>query len=244
MSVQDDIKPLKIVTPKGEAIWPKLDEPDTKFNAAGEYSVKLKLSGEDAEELKAQVDKFVDEVEQATQAQLDDEISSAPGPKKAKLKKVKEELTTNYPYDMDVDDDGMETGDVIFKFKMVASGENKRTGKAWERKPALFDSKGKPFPEGVAIWNGSTLRVSGVMTPYFVPAMKFCGGSLKLNAVKVIDLVSGGGASSAAGFGFGGEEEGIDADEVEAPVSKNNNNNDSDEDYGSDSSEEEESADF
>lgn len=35
----------RITTPFGEAIYPKLTEPDTKFKAEGEYSTKLRISG-------------------------------------------------------------------------------------------------------------------------------------------------------------------------------------------------------
>lgn len=30
-------------TPAGNAIWPKLTKPDTKFNAEGEYTTKLAI---------------------------------------------------------------------------------------------------------------------------------------------------------------------------------------------------------
>ena len=42
-------KVISGVTPIGVAMYPKLTEPDYKFNTAGVYSVKLQLTEEEAE---------------------------------------------------------------------------------------------------------------------------------------------------------------------------------------------------
>ena len=50
------ISMTNFVTPKGIAVWPKLNAPDYKFNVDGEYSVKLKLSAEESQGLIKQLE--------------------------------------------------------------------------------------------------------------------------------------------------------------------------------------------
>ena len=45
---RDKVTVVKGVTPAGEALYPRLTEPDTKFNPEGMYSVKLKLPSDDS----------------------------------------------------------------------------------------------------------------------------------------------------------------------------------------------------
>ena len=47
-----------ITTPKGTAIFPKLNEPDKKFNPEGVYSLTLRLSDAEAKPLIAQLTKI------------------------------------------------------------------------------------------------------------------------------------------------------------------------------------------
>jgi hypothetical protein len=49
-------KPTIHTTPKGRALWPRLNEPDTKFKEEGEYSVKLILPADKAEPLMQLID--------------------------------------------------------------------------------------------------------------------------------------------------------------------------------------------
>ena len=47
---------LKLVTPIGTAVYPKLVEPDTAFDEVGVYTCKLHVSEEEFEAFKAKVD--------------------------------------------------------------------------------------------------------------------------------------------------------------------------------------------
>jgi hypothetical protein len=196
---------------KGVFKYPRLNEPDTKFKAEGEYSVKLIGNSSDA-------------TVQALIAKLRPMHEAAVARGKAMIKKGKS-LTIN-PLFAEVYDETTEepTGEVEFTFKMAASGTYKngpKAGQTWTRKPGIFDAKGNTLVKAPSIWGGTVGKVSfevGVDREsgepgYFVPGTGACGLSLRLLAVQIIDLVSGG-QRTAAGYGFG-EEDGYSADASE-----------------------------
>ena len=120
----------------------------------------------------------------------------------------------------------------FFKFKMKASGKDKKTGKPWSRKPTIFDAKGKPMTPVPSIWGGTIGKVSFEVGPYFVQGQAMAGISLSLNAVQIIELRSGGGGT-AESYGFG-EEDGYEYDEADAPKaapSETTTEDDSEEDF-------------
>ena len=192
---------------KGTFKYPKLNEPDTKFKAEGEYSVKLIGNSSDA-------------TVQALIAKLRPMHEAAVARGKAMIKKGKS-LSVNPLYNEVFDETTEEpTGEIEFTFKMGASGTYKngpKAGQTWTRKPGLFDAKGNAMSNAPSIWGGTVGKVSfevGVDREsgepgYFVPGTGTAGLSLRLLAVQVIDLVSGG-QRTAAGYGFG-EEEGYTA---------------------------------
>lgn len=191
-------------TPRGVFKYPKLNEPDTKFKEAGEYNVKLILSAEAGQAL---VDKLTPVFEEAVAA---GEAAYAELPVATRKKTPFKVNDFHSPvYDEETED---ETGEFEFSFKMAASGTNKKTGKTWERKPAIFDAKGKLMTNPPEIWGGTEGKVNFEVMPYFT-ATAGAGISLRLNAVQIIELVSGGTARSASAFGFG-EEEGFDSSEM------------------------------
>lgn len=63
------------------------------------------------------------------------------------------------------------------------------------------------------IWGGTEGKVSFEVAPYFIPGTALAGIKLRLNAVQVIELRSGGN-KSAGEYGFGEEEGGFDAESV------------------------------
>jgi hypothetical protein len=93
------------------------------------------------------------------------------------------------PYFKETDDNEKETGNIIFRFKT-------------KNKPALFDSDGKPM-QNVNVFGGSQVKVSATAAPYNAAGNN--GITLYLNAVQIIELVTGGGGDSD-GFGFKAEE--------------------------------------
>ena len=49
------------VTPMGKSQWAKIAVADTKFVADGEYSIRLRLKGENATKLQANIDKAIEQ---------------------------------------------------------------------------------------------------------------------------------------------------------------------------------------
>lgn len=195
-------------TPKGIFKYPALDKPDygnEKFpKPNGEYKVQLILSEADAQPL-------IDKLQPTYDAAIEEGKAEFAKLKVEARKKLKE-LTANDLYAIEYDRETEEpTGNLIFKFTMAASGENKKKEK-WSRKPAVFDAKGKPLLKVPAIWGGTIGKVSYEASPYFIPGTGAAGLKLRLNAVQIIDLVSGGQRDAGA-YGFDSEEgyEGSDA---------------------------------
>lgn len=218
MAKNNNYPSLNLILPKAPAIFPKLNSPDTKFDADGVYETKLRFDPEDAtdgvigrnnvdfKEIVARLTKLRDEFAE----QKRDELAAGDGKQKKKAK----ELTCREIGEAECDDDtGDETGMVILKAKMKASGISKKDGKKWERKPKLFDARGKELPKNSPpIYGGSVLKVAVQAVPYYAANDNEVGITLRLEAVQVIDLVSGGGRSASA-YGFGAED-GYSAEDV------------------------------
>lgn len=151
----------------GEAVYPHLNRPDVRFNEYGEFKVTLKIAKQDAS---AMVKLF----DQA----CEDSLASAE--KEAKGKKIK---SAPKPYKLEGDN-------VFFKFKMRASGKNKKTNEMFSQRPSLFDAKKNPIPASQSIWGGSLMKVAYQLFPYHTP-MLGAGVSARLKAVQVLKLVEG-----------------------------------------------------
>lgn len=213
---------INVITPKGTAIYPKLDKPDTKFDADGVYEVKLKFDPAATDGMIGKTAaSWAEIVEKATEmlnaflAEKKKELAAGDGKAKAKAKSIS---VVEWGAEADLDDDGEETGLIVVKAKMKASGTSKKDGKPWTRKPAMFDAKAKALPpNSPPVWGGSQLKVAGELCPYYNAKDNVVGITFRLNAVQVIELVSGQGRTASA-FGFG-EEEGYAAEEEEQPFS-------------------------
>jgi hypothetical protein len=194
-----DKRPKRIIlrTPAGIAKYPKLFTPDTKFKKEGEYSVKLILQGEDAATLTGSIDRGL--ADSLTEAKLD---------AKNKGKKIK---PADAPYKAVVDDEGNETGETQFTFKMNAAGTRK-DGTAWTRRPMVFDAKGAVVKDA-KVGGGSKIKVAYEMSKFYTPLVG-AGVSLRLEAVQIITLVEYGNRD-AKGYGFEAEE-GYEASEQTA----------------------------
>src|SRR3546814_13485107 len=96
---------------------------------------------------------------------------------------------------------------------MTATGVSKKTGKAWTRKPNIFDAKGNQLKNPPSIGGGSEMKLSVELFPYYAANDKTVGVSFRLEAAQIIKLVQFG-ARDAAGFGFG-EEDGDDLSDCE-----------------------------
>lgn len=154
------------ISPKGIFVYPRLNAPDTKFDEAGVYTVKLQLTSDAAQPLMS----LIDEAITAQVAQVKTE-NKGKTPKRAAP-----------PYTVDED-----TGDVSFNFKMKATITSK-DGTTFTQKPALKTASLKDLPESKLIGGGSEGKVAFTIAPYYT-AMVGAGVSLRLRAVQVFKLV-------------------------------------------------------
>jgi len=218
---------LSRITPKGVSIWPKLNEPDTKFDAAGAYTCKLAFDADDADalELNAVAEQLRDRFFDQLVADL-----------KASGKAGKAKQLTKVPFlKPEVDDEtGDETGRLLLNSKMKASGVSKKTGKPWSMKPKFFSAKGATLNNPPRISGGSVLKLSVTLRPYHKADNNTVGVSAQLEAVQIIKLVSGGGRSFDQ-YGFGAEEgddidDATDATRDDPPFDTDGSSDDDDDD--------------
>ena len=174
----------RFVTPIGIARFPWLTQADTRYNADGVYKVDLVLTEDEATPLIAKIDALWEDFRKTL---------TGPKAKKAPL---------SLGYAEEYDDNDKPTGNYILKVKTNAMMKRK-DGTSEHRRLVFVDSKAKEFtPE--PIWGGSKLKLNITAIPYDAGAN--LGISLKLNAVQVIELVSGGNGGGSFGFG---EEDGF-----------------------------------
>lgn len=171
----------QLTTPIGKALYPKLVTPDTKFNAAGVYSVTLVLQKEDYEALEAQLKPW-----------LNSEYERL-------LKESgKKELRRAHNTPLRINDDG----EYVLLAKQVASKEHPTRG-LMNFNVGLFDSQGRKIHNPPNIGSGTTMKLGVEPSAWYVPSQGF-GYSLRLKAAQIIDLVeysAGGG-----GFAFDAED--------------------------------------
>jgi hypothetical protein len=167
------------VTPKGIAVWPKLNTPDFKFNPDGEYTVKLKISAEESQPL-------IKQLEELRDTYLTNAIKENPKVAKYLIAPI---------YEEESDDQENLTGFNIFKFKQKAKITTKK-GEVIEKRVAIYDSNKTPTTSTVT--GGSTLRVAGSVFGYAMPSSRMVGLSLRPEAVQIITLASAGGGEAAA----------------------------------------------
>ncbi len=186
---KDTVK--QITTPTGMATYPFLTRPNTKFDPDGEYKVNVILPLDEAKGLMKEIDEAMNE---------SFEKAKSENPKKAKGIRL-----AKPPYTEVTDDDGNETGEVQFGFKMKAKITPRNGGQPFEVKPAIYDAAGKPIPPTeLKLASGSKVKVCADLIPFFTDLVG-AGITLRLKAVQVIELVEYQGVS-ADRFGFGAEE--------------------------------------
>lgn len=188
----NNIKRDKVRFPLGIASYPRLATPDTKFDAAGTYSIKVIFSGAQSEK----VQKILDKYHEKAKALAIEEV----GVKKAGRAK------DNGPgYTEELDDNDDETGNIIVNFKMKASVVSKKNGETYNFKPGVFDKYGSPINvQEVRVGSGSSVVVGAEVSEFFSAGLGY-GVSLRLGAVQVLEVVESGNTSAAA-WGFETEE--------------------------------------
>jgi hypothetical protein len=183
----------KVTTAPGVAIYPKLNIPDTKFKPLGEYQCKLKLSADEA----APIIQAFDVVLEAHFKAEQEELMKGDGKSKAKAKAMK--YAADKPFKPNFDDEGNETGEIIFNFKMPA--RIVREGKEdLILKPDFFTADGRKLAGNIPeIWGGSKLSIAAELRPFHTAIG--VGVSLRLMAVQIIELRTKG-SNNSAGYGF------------------------------------------
>jgi len=171
-----------ITTPKGKAVWPRIDTPDTKFDEDGVYSCKLHVSEGDFKAFEAIVKPKLD-------AAYKEECS--------RQGKDKIRMAASSP--LRINDEG--DHEIYAKQKAKVHTKSKGT---LEFTIAAVDSQGKKI-DMPKIGSGSTLKMAVEVNTWFVPSQGF-GYTLRLRAVQVLDLIEYGGGDSS--FGFGAEADG------------------------------------
>lgn len=193
-----------IILPRGVAVWPHLNDPDTKWKAEGQYHSKLRFEVDDPKWLALK-----EKLEAIRDAKFQEEYDALVAAKKKaradQLKKV--EVGT-----VEIDEEtGEETGYVIVKVAATASGTSKKTGEPWRRKVVIFNAQLKELKNAPRISGGSIIRCEVEPFAYLSEKDKEVGVSLRLESVQIISLVSGG-ARSASDRGFK-VEDGDDIDD-------------------------------
>jgi len=183
-------KNKQVTTQTGVASYPFLTRPNTKFDSDGEYRVNLILPLKEAKDLMKTIDVAMKESLEAAKKE---------NPKKASKIKL-----ANTPYSMVTDDEGKETGNVQFNFKMKAKITPRNGGEPFEVRPAIFDATGQPISKTLSIGSGTKMKVCADLVPYFTDLVG-AGISLRLKAVQIIELVEYQG-QTADRFGFDSEE--------------------------------------
>jgi len=184
---------------KGNALWAKVFEPDTRYVPEGEYSIQVSMPETQAAEV-------CEQLENMAQAKLSEVVKEQP-----KLKAV---LSTRTPFDLDTDEAGNPTGNILFKTKMKARVKS-RDGRVYEQKPAVVDAKRTPMDGSQLIGNGSLVKVAVEPVPYMMQSTKQVGVTLRLKAVQIINLVEYGKTATS----IFEEEDGF----VASAVRKDNN---------------------
>jgi hypothetical protein len=174
-------KSPRIVTPKGTAVYPWLNKPDTKFSPDGDYKVTLKVAAEKAAPLIKELDDILEEYK-AEAVKKDPKIAR---------------MTINPPYEEEEDDQGNLTGNYLFKFKQKAV-INMKDGRSVDVKVALLDAS--RTPTDVLVGGGSEIKIAATVYPYAMNSTKTIGLSLRPYAVQILQLVKVGAGSAADVF--------------------------------------------
>lgn len=175
------------VTPIGTARYPRITEPDTKFDDNGVYSTKLLLSKEDYEQYASVLEPWVE-------SEYKRFCTEAGKPK----------LRRNDNTPLRINDDG----EYELHAKQVAVKQTSKGQLTFS--VAIFDSQGKKINNPPNIGSGSKLKLMVEPVSWFVPALGF-GYTLRLKAAQVIDLVefTGGG-----GYSFDAHEGGYVSEDL------------------------------
>ena len=162
-----------LTSPEGVSEYPYLSDPDIAFNPEGLFHTKLVCKKSESLKVKKAIDDLIAQ-----------EI------KKQHDKDPKKPIKKSYPY-VETDDE------IIFNFKLNATGTRKSDGKAFTQEPNLVNADNTPFNKEQKIWGGSILQIT--FEPYSWNMPIDIGCTLRIKTVQVVQLVTGGSTSNTLG---------------------------------------------
>lgn len=175
----------RLVTPAGTAVWPKLQQPETKFDPNGVWMTKLALEGKDA----------------AWVESLDEWLNNTVVPYFHAENPKSKRFTVVSVGEEEIDDEGNETGRIIIKAKKRCLRQDGTPNQP----PTIVDSAKQDITKTCpVIWGGSEIKLSVTARGYAMAALKQIGVTLFLNAVQVLDLVTGAGGADVFDVEEGG----------------------------------------
>ena len=169
---------LTKVTPRGEAKYCFIQQPQTNFDPDGVYCTNLLLEASEAQPLMELLEKELEE-------------AKAIATKKAKPNK-RASMTSHMPFEEEYTDDGEPTGNIEFKFKLKAVRKNE-DGTTSKRSVRIVDAMKQKWDDEITVGSGSTIKVAFIPRPYYSPSTNTYGVTCYLSAVQVLELVEGGG---------------------------------------------------
>lgn len=179
------------VTPVAEAALAFVTTPSTEYKENGQYFIRIRLKADDKE-----TQTLVDLIEKERKAAFDMAMERLETPKEKKALKL-----ATPAYHAEEDDDGNETGYIVFNFKRNATYTDKKSGKLKALVLPIFDSMGQPVDkDGLEVWSGSIVTVAFRLKPFYTSQLGV-GVTQHLEAVQLIKVVSGS-AKTADGYGF------------------------------------------
>lgn len=164
-------------TPVGELVYPRVTTPDTRYDPDGVFQTKLLLPFEGAQELITKLEGVRDDFIRG----LDIKVQKAYVPKPV--------------YEDELDDDGETTGNVLFKMKLKARVKKADDTYFTQAPTVVYAEDGSKVDD--LVYSGTMAKCKGQIVPYLMAASKVAGVTLRLRAVQVHELVSGGGDGSA-----------------------------------------------
>lgn len=192
-------------SPKGIAAYPRLNTPDRKYKATGQYHCTVRLDGKDP-----RVQQFISELQEFDE-QCYQEVCAQKGKKRLKRK--------DSPLRPVEDEDGNATNIWELRNRLDAHVET-ASGKSWDQRPIVFDSKLKPMDmeNGPIVGGGSTVRIRVELYPSYTDNLG-AGMACRLRSVQVIDLVEYVPGADPKQHGFD-EEDGYEGEETPATAAK------------------------
>lgn len=203
------------VTPVGEMKFGWITRPreaNPEFNKGPEYTITLRFDPKVTENAKLR--NFIEGEVAKSKAEA---IEKAETGKEAK--EIKDKYQLSGPIKVEVDDDGNETGFILFNASQPAVFKDKKTGEEKDRNMPIYDAKKNLLANSKA-GSGSKVKAAFTLSPYAVKGSKLVGVKAYLQGVQIIELVEYMGGASADSLGFG-EEEGFDGTQGEPETANN-----------------------